>query len=198
MLALHTVDEFRMFTIMGGSPTVETEEDLAALGRAFGLSAARLAEFRSAAPGAPVAEVYAMLGTDYLFAEYTSRLAEARGRAGAETYLARFAWQSPALGGVLGACHGTDLPFSWGDLTNGPAAQLVFGGTAPTIADEDLARRMLASWVAFAQGKNPGWPRPPSTRTPVMRWDIAEELIEESASPRRAAWSDVTFEARRR
>jgi para-nitrobenzyl esterase len=80
LLATHTVDEFRTFTVGEGGPIDRTEDEVAALGRAFGLSAARFAQYRAAAAGLPQAEVYAMLGTDFLFGEYTTRLAEARGR----------------------------------------------------------------------------------------------------------------------
>jgi para-nitrobenzyl esterase len=193
LLATHTVDEFRTFTVGEGGPIECTEDDVAALGRAFGLSAARYAQYRAAAAGLPLAEVYAMLGTDFLFGEYTSRLAEARGQAGAETYLARFAWPSPAAGGAFGACHGADLPFGFGDLQNGPAVRLVFGDATPTTSDEALARRMLASWVAFAYGADPGWPPVTGSQTPVRIWDHADRLVDEQPSPRRAAWSEVDF-----
>jgi len=194
LLAQHTLDEFRVFTATGAGPVARTDGELAALGQAFGLSAARLAGYRAAAGPVPAAEVHAMIGTDYLFGEYTARLAEARGRAGAETYLARFAWRSPVQDGALGAAHGMDLPFSFGDLRTGPAAALAFGGASPATADEALARRMLACWVAFASGRDPGWPPVTGTRTPVRIWDHADRLAEETAGWRRSAWSDVPFE----
>ncbi len=180
-----------------GGPAECTEGDVAALGRAFGLSAAGFAQYRAAAAGLPLAEVYAMLGTDFLFGEYTTRLAEARGRAGAETYLARFAWPSPAADGAFGACHGADLPFGFGDLQDGPAVRLVFGEATPTRSDEALARRMLAAWVAFAYGADPGWPPVTASQTPVRIWDHADRLAVEQPSPRRAAWSGVDFGVQR-
>jgi len=193
LLATHTVDEFRTFSVGEDGPIERTEGDVAALGQAFGLSAAGLAEYRAAAAGLPLAEVYAMLGTDFLFGEYTTRLAEARGQAGAETYLARFGWPSPAAGGVFGACHGADLPFGFGDLQDGPAVGLVFGGATPTRSDEALARRMLAAWVAFAYGADPGWPPVTASQTPVRVWGHADRLRLEQPSRRRAAWSGVDF-----
>lgn len=197
LLATHTVDEFRTFTVGEGGPAEYSEGDVAALGRAFGLSADRFAQYRAAAAGLPEAEVYAMLGTDFLFGEYTTRLAEARGRSGAETYLARFAWPSPVLGGSLGACHGADLPFCFGDLQDGPAVRLVFGDATPTSSDEALARRMMAAWVAFAYGADPGWPPVTGSQTPVRVWDHADRLTGEQPSPRRAAWSEVDFGVQR-
>jgi para-nitrobenzyl esterase len=197
LLAMHTVDEFRTFSVGEDGPAEYTEGDVAALGQAFGLSAAGFAQYRAAAAGLPPAEVYAMLGTDFLFGEYTTRLAEARGRAGAETYLARFAWPSPAADGAFGACHGADLPFGFGDLQDGPAVRLVFGEATPTRSDEALARRMLAAWVAFAYGADPGWPPVTASQTPVRIWDHADRLAVEQPSPRRAAWAGVDFGVQR-
>jgi len=193
LLAAHTVDEFRTFSAGADGLIERTEDEVAALGQALGLPATRVARYRAAYSGLPPAEVYAMLGTDFLFGEYTTRLAEERGRAGAETYLARFAWPSPAAGGALGACHGADLPFCFGDLRTGPAVGLVFGDVAPTSSDEALARRMLAAWVAFAYGADPGWPPVTGSQTPVRIWGHADRLIHERPGPRRAAWSGVSF-----
>jgi carboxylesterase type B len=71
--------------------------------------------------------------------------------------------------------------------------RLVFGDATPTSSDEALARRMLAAWVAFAYGADPGWPPVTGSQTPARIWDHADRLIDEQPSPRRAAWSEVDF-----
>ncbi len=198
LLATHTLDEFSMFTVHGMAPEVATESQLAAMAAGFGLPPGRLAEYRrTAAPDTPVATLHQMLGTDYLFGEYTSRLAEAQARAGGEAYLARFGWQSPVADGVLGACHGSDLPFAFGDPADGPVAGRMLN-RPPNRAELALAGRMMGSWVAFASGAGPGWPPVTRTQTPVRIWDLTDRLVTEPPSPRRAAWADVSFDPLRR
>ena len=197
LLTAHTLDEFSMFTVHRMAPELTAEWQLAAAAAAFGLPAGRLAEYRALAPGAPVARLYQMLGTDYLFGEYTSRLAEAQAQAGGAAYLARFGWQSPVAGGALGACHGADLPFAFGDPADGPVAGRMLN-RPPNPAELALAQRMMGSWVAFAGGEGPGWPPVTRELTPVRIWDLTDQLTTEPPSRRRAAWAGLTLDPLRR
>jgi para-nitrobenzyl esterase len=67
------------------------------------------------------------------------------------TYL--FAWRAPKVG----ACHGIDIPFTFGNFVDGWDD---FVG-----ADEDafaLSQQMRAAWATFARTGNPGWPPYPA------------------------------------
>src|SRR5262249_31998436 len=99
LLFCHTDDVFRLLPESGWAPTVLTESDLAAVATAVGLSAGLLDDYRAMVPDAAISDVYAMIMTDFLFGEYTTRLAEAAARAGGASFLSRFAWHSPAFGG---------------------------------------------------------------------------------------------------
>jgi para-nitrobenzyl esterase len=67
------------------------------------------------------------------------------------TYL--FAWPAPKVG----ACHGIDIPFTFGNFVDGWDD---FVG-----ADDDasaLSGQMRDAWAAFARTGNPGWPEYPA------------------------------------
>ncbi len=77
-------------------------------------------------------------------------LRAARARAGAATWLYRFAWRSPSLG-IAGHC--LDVPF-WFDHLDAEGVDRIAGGTPPAA----LAAEMHAAAVAFARDGDPGWP----------------------------------------
>jgi para-nitrobenzyl esterase len=59
------------------------------------------------------------------------------------------------MGGVLGACHGLDVPLVFGNLTTGQTAMLI-GDVSPEAAA--LSTQMRTAWVDFATNGDPGWP----------------------------------------
>lgn len=119
------------------------------------LAARAIETYAGARAGLPVdpPSLWLAMQTDRVFRVPAIRLAERQGRH-APVFMYRFDWASPALGGLLGACHGIELPFVFGTLEDPRAAQLV--GT-----DDDarrLARIVQDAWIAFARSGDPGWP----------------------------------------
>jgi para-nitrobenzyl esterase len=111
----------------------------------------------------------ALLG-DLRFRLPSLRLAAAQSSAGGKAYMYLFAHASPARRGALGACHGLDLPFTFGTLT--APTQDRFAGTGPAV--ERLAGEMMDAWLAFARTGNPShgsiapWSPYDETRRPTM------------------------------
>ncbi len=68
-----------------------------------------------------------------------------------DTFVYLFSYESPAMGGALGACHALELPFVFG--TYGTPTQERFAGIGDTVAA--LSRTMMQSWTSFAAGKQP-------------------------------------------
>jgi para-nitrobenzyl esterase len=64
-----------------------------------------------------------------------------------------FTWEGPNVG----ACHGIDIPFPFGNFVEGWDA-FVGGDPSP------LSAEIRAAWAAFARTGDPGWPAPPATR----------------------------------
>ncbi len=91
--------------------------------------------------------------TDWFFRIPALRLAEARLALGQDTHVYQFGWPSPALDGVLGACHAIEIGFVF-DTLAAPAGRAMVGDSPP----QRLADDMHAAWVAFVRDGNPGWP----------------------------------------
>ncbi len=193
LLLLHTLEEYRLFTVTGNARAVRTDEELARAAATFGLPDGGVDGYRALAPDAGVPDLYAMLMTDFLFAEYTTRLAEAAARAGGTAFLSRFAWRCRALGGALGACHAADVPFLFGGLNErDPFAQSLLDGPA-TDEDRALSGRMVRAWAGFAATGDPGWPAVTADRTPVKVWDLTDRTDTDTGGGARALWKDADF-----
>jgi len=96
---------------------------------------------------ADFADVLGTVGVDLMFRMTTLQLVEAQRDNGAPAYNYLFTYKSPAMGGVLGAMHGLDNPFLFGNLE----PQLC--GTGPAV--ENLAVKIQDSAIAFARNGNP-------------------------------------------
>jgi para-nitrobenzyl esterase len=94
-----------------------------------------------------IPELWKAIQTDRMFRMPCLQLVEAQNRHNRSTYNYLFTWESPAMGGVLGACHGLDIGFVFG--TYDP----VFHGSGP-VADK-LSQNMQDAWIAFARTGDP-------------------------------------------
>ncbi|WP_158842307.1 carboxylesterase family protein [Saccharothrix deserti] len=155
-LLCHTDVEYRLFEAVG---TFHPPADLRAFGRAWGIPDHVVAAYEH------FEDAHVRLAGDFEFAEPTTRLAEAHGRA----FLARFT-RPPAW-------HTADVPFSFGNLGG---AEFLIGG--PVGDDERaLSRHMLRAWVDFCATGDPGW-------TGVRYWG-------EEVEARREPWRGVDLSA---
>jgi para-nitrobenzyl esterase len=121
--------------------------------------------------------------TDRVFRIPALRLAERQARH-APVFVYLFDWASPAIDGLLGACHGLELPFVFGTLDDPRAAQLI--GT-----DDDaraLARAMQDAWLAFARGGDPGWPRYDGDTRATQRFGRTSRVERDPLGAQRAFW----------
>jgi len=165
LLVCHTTEEYWLLDAVGSSAKVTTEQQLHTFAADFGLPPQLVDAYRDRLPdAAPVLDVYLALYGDLLFAEYSSRLAEAHARAGGRTYLSRFDRRSGGDAGHGGdggdrgrvrAWHCADIPFAFGNLHDENLHFLMGGPPGP--ADHELAHRMTGAWAAFAAHGDPGW-----------------------------------------
>ncbi|WP_436532962.1 carboxylesterase/lipase family protein [Actinoplanes sp. HUAS TT8] len=150
LVAGHTRDEHRLFDIISGPASPEQA--------ATGLE--RIApgpdgpqRYREAYPQAGPGLLYELVQSDWLFRMPSVRLADAHtGR----RYLYELTWPAPGLGGVLGACHGLDVPLVFGNLTDGQPGMLIGPEAGPDAIA--LSERMRSAWTGFATSGDPGWP----------------------------------------
>ncbi|GAA1290952.1 carboxylesterase family protein [Saccharothrix xinjiangensis] len=158
LLLAHTDVEYRLFEELGSFRVARTAAELLRFGRDWGIPDHVVTAYRE------FPDAHTLLAGDFLFVEPTNRAFETHPRA----HLARFT-RPPAW-------HNADLPFCFGNLRG---ADFLIGG-APGPDEHALARRVLASWVAFCTTGDPGW-------TGVHHWGPVVE-------PRRAPWRGVPLD----
>ena len=98
-------------------------------------------------------ELWSAIESDRMFRIGSIRAAESQS-AFTSTYMYLFDWESPAMGGALGACHALELPFVFGTLHN-PGLDK-FAGSGPEATQ--LSEQMMDAWLAFARNGDPNTP----------------------------------------
>jgi para-nitrobenzyl esterase len=103
--------------------------------------------------GEPVSarELWVAAGTDLVFRWPSLRLAAAHRRHERRTFVYLFTWETPAFGGLVGACHALEIPFVFGTVRRPAVA--AFAGSGPEA--EVLSQQMQAAWSAFARHGDP-------------------------------------------
>ncbi|MEU2733058.1 carboxylesterase family protein [Streptomyces griseoviridis] len=182
-------EEMNLYLVALPSPPVTEPMLRAAAARLHPDPEGLIAAYRAAGRGVTPGEVLSAIGTDYMFAVPTARLAEAHAGRPGGTWRYEFAWRSPAADGRLGACHGIELPFVF-DIV-GRVGTGVLGVPGADRGARALARDTHAAWVAFARDGDPGWPRFTTGRPAVRRLDTEWSLTETADGPERDLWRGV-------
>ena len=184
-----TRDEMALFSAF--DPKHAALDD-AALGviahRTFGDGADEaLSAYRHDRPDASTPQLAVAIATDAAFRLPAIRLAEARAAAGSDTWLYWFTWPTPAFGGVLGACHGIEIPFVFHNLSQ-PGVEMFLGHGPERHA---LADAVADTWLAFARHGSCPWPTYEPARRTVLRIDVERELITDPEAATRQAWDGL-------
>ena len=151
-----TRDEWKLFGMIDpGLRGLDRAGLLRRLERQAGDAAMRIvATYEEAHPDASPADLFYAIESDRVFRIPALRLAEARlsrPDAGDDVFVYRFDWESPALGGALGACHAVELGFVFGVLDK-PGMDFLAGGGPEA---ERLAGVTMDAWLAFARSGDP-------------------------------------------
>ncbi|GAA1893509.1 carboxylesterase/lipase family protein [Asanoa iriomotensis] len=184
LLAGHTRDEHRLFTVFTGFLGEVTPEQARTALRIFGPDDGR---YQDAGPD----ELYELVHSDWLFRMPTLHLAEAQVAGGGRAHFYELTWPAPGMGGVLGACHGLDVPLVFGNLTSGQPAVLI--GDNPTAEAVALSRKMRAAWTRFASHGDPGWPAYDADRRLTQVFDTSPALTPYPEEMSRLIWQDHAF-----
>nr|WP_062331304.1 carboxylesterase family protein [Herbidospora sakaeratensis] len=188
LLAGHTRDEHRLFSLIDGVLGQVTREQADTALRVL----APHARYREAFPAASDEEVYELVNADWLFRMPSVRLAEAQVAGGGRAHLFELAWGAPGLGGVLGACHGLDVPLVFGNLASGQTSMLIGEPTPEVVA---LSARMRGSWTGFAAHGDPGWPPFTAGERLTRVFDTTSTVVPYPEETSRLLWRDHTFPA---
>jgi para-nitrobenzyl esterase len=155
LIAGHNRDEFRLFLVLGGRLGPIAAEQVSAVLRLCGPGPDGEAAYRAAYPDAPAGQLYELAQSDWLFRMPSLHLAQAQADGGGRAYLYELTLPAPGAGGALGACHGLDVPLTFG-VYAGLGEMLI--GPAPTPDVEATSSAIRAAWTTFAATGDPGWP----------------------------------------
>jgi para-nitrobenzyl esterase len=193
LLVGHTRDEQRLFTALNGLLGEVGEEQAANALHVFAPGPDGAHRYRDAFPMAGPDELYELVHSDWLFRMPSLHLAEAQTAAGGRAHVYELTWQAPGMGGVLGACHGLDVPLVFGNLDRGQPALLI--GETPSPEAEALSARMRAAWTSFAANGDPGWPAYDTDQRRAMRFDTQPAVTRYPEESSRLIWQDHAFPA---
>ena len=193
LLVGHTRDEQRLFTAITGLLGEVGEEQAADALQVFAPGPDGARRYRDAFPAAGPDELYELVHSDWLFRMPSLHLAEAQVAAGGRAYVYELTWPAPGMGGVLGACHGLDVPLVFGNLDRGQPAMLI--GETPSPEAEALSARMRAAWTSFAAHGDPGWPAYDTDQRLVQCFDAGSAVTAYPEEASRLIWQHHTFAA---
>lgn len=183
-------DEWRLFLVANGAIGHITDEVLVRAVEAYGLPVeATLATYRAVYPGASAGDLLAAIQTDWWCRIPAIRLADAHAKSTSATYMYEFAWPSPELNGLLGACHALEIAFVFDTLDK--EFKPMVGPLLGTNPPQQLADTMHAAWVAFATNGDCGWPKYDLGSRATMRFDTTSEVMYDPRSAERALWEGV-------
>ncbi|MFJ2830029.1 carboxylesterase/lipase family protein [Streptomyces sp. NPDC087263] len=191
LLVGHTREEQRLLTALDGLLGQVTEEQATAALRSFAPGPDGADRYRAAFPLASPDDLYELVNSDWLFRMSSLRLAEAQTAAGGRAHVYELTWPAPGMGGVLGACHGLDVPLVFGNLTGTPAAMLI--GETPSPEAETLSAHIRTAWTEFATHGTPGWaPYTPGQRLTQL-FDTTPTVTTYPEENSRVLWQDHVF-----
>ncbi|MFF7705630.1 carboxylesterase family protein [Streptomyces lydicus] len=169
-------------------PDCDEETAHASLFPWFGASSAEVyAHYACRRPGSRPRQIADDATGHALFERGVTTLAEHQASAGNPGYLYRFDWQSPGLGGELGAPHCVEPPFLFGNFDLWSGAELLRGADpvrvrALTSSFQQAVVRFVATGSPNGEGLPARQPYTPDLRA-TMRFDTVVECVGTLRSP---------------
>lgn len=177
MLLFTAFDQTRM---TWGDAAVERE-----FTKRFGADAtAAIAAYRELRPGTDASRLVSAMQTDEVFRRPAQRLAESRADGGAPTWMYTFDEPSTSFGGVLGCCHGLDIPYAFDTLdVTGVSMFTGLGENRQVVAD-----RFSSALISFATTGDPGWPAFDTERRATQRIGPFPDVVDDPEPELRMLW----------
>jgi len=192
LIAGHNRDEFRLFLALGGLLGPIPAEQVAAALRMFGPGPDPEAAYRAAYPDATAERLFELVQSDWLFRMPSLHLAQAQIKGGGRAYVYELVLPAPGAGGALGACHGLDVPLTFG-VYSGIGEMLI--GPEPSPEVEAVSAALRAAWARFAATGDPGWPAYEPERRLVRLLDVQPVTAQYPEEESRRLWQDHSFAA---
>ncbi|MFI6290667.1 carboxylesterase/lipase family protein [Nonomuraea sp. NPDC050790] len=174
LLVGFTRDEYALFQAMGESGDTGTAMKTLAPPQADVV-------YRTAYPEA---ELRLRLMSDWLFRMPSAVLAGAHT---GPTHAYELTWAPTPLG----ACHGLDVPLTFGTLGT-ELAGLLIGGSPEA---EGVSAQFRSAWTRFAATGEPGWPEYEPVNAVTHLFDVTPSDVGDPESATRALWTEAGFPA---
>jgi len=129
-------------------------------------------------PGSTPAQMLAALQSDESFRAPAWRVIDGRDAAGTPTWSYFFTWPTPVFGGVLGACHGLDIPFVFDNIAV-PGVEMFIGQSS---AHRPIADALAGALVQFAHSGTAPWHHTDGKRTTMQIDERSEVLVDPERS----------------
>jgi len=157
----------------------------------FGTAADRAWEtYTQLRPASTPAQMLAALQSDESFRAPAWKVIDARDRSGSPTWSYFFTWPTPVFDGILGACHGLDIPFVFDNLS-APNVEFFIGSAADcATAHRTIADTLANALVEFATNGRVAWQPTDGIRTTLR----VDEQVAVVTDPERAiydVWSPL-------
>jgi para-nitrobenzyl esterase len=192
-----TAEEWNLFQLQARSNGNVTDERLLRrLARVVGEDRVddTLAVYRDARSGTDLDGLFCAVMTDSVFRMPAIRVAEAQAAHAPRVSMYRFDYRSTAFGGVLGACHAIDVPFTFANLDR-RGVELMLGGIDD--ATQRLAERTSRAWSSAARTGSPEhdelpWPAYDAERRATCLLDRDVTVVDDPAGEVRQLWDELT------
>jgi para-nitrobenzyl esterase len=180
-----TRDEMQLFTAFDEAYAAMGVDDAQRrLGHRFDDPDAVIDTYRRHRPGATIGQLVSAFQTDEMFRSPIHEVLAARSQANTRSWTYWFTKSTPVFGGLLGSCHGLDIPYIFNNLDRQGVE--MFTGTEP--GREELAARMSSDLIAFAStGEAPWASYDPWSRTTRVYGDTIAD-IDDPEPELRALW----------
>jgi para-nitrobenzyl esterase len=182
-----TREEWRLFALMDFQ-AVDADVLRTRLDHLTGDADKTLAVYADVVDAVEPKDAFTAVATDMVFRYPAIALGEALLTQGPDVWEYVFDWGTPAMGGMLGACHAIELPFLFG-LSADPRLTGFLGDDPPAA----LAEAMQDAWLAFARTGDPGsdWPRYDLDRRTVRTFDAESGTVEDPGAEARQFWATL-------
>jgi para-nitrobenzyl esterase len=192
-----TAEEWNLFQLQArGNGSVTDERLLRRLARVVGEDRVddTLAVYRDTLPASDLDGLFCGVMTDWVFRMPAIRVAEAQVGHAPRVSMYRFDYRSTAFGGVLGACHAIDVPFTFANLDR-RGVDMMLGGIDD--ATQRLAERTSRAWSSAARTGSPEldelpWPAYDAERRATCLLDRDVAVVDDPAGEIRRLWDELT------
>ena len=188
-------DESRLWVAL--NPAAATLTDATAresFAARFGAAAERAWDtYTQLRPASTPAQMLAALQSDESFRAPVWKVIDARDRTGSPTWSYFFTWPTPVFDGILGACHGLDIPFVFDNLTASNVEFFIGSAKDCAAAHRTIADSLAGALVDFATNGRVTWQPTDGKRTTLQ----VDEQVAVAVDPERAIydlWSPLMSE----